>query len=106
MNELTNTSRPAIPWMSRFFGSTPAPASRLGRERHVVDDEARLEVFKVDGAYAVTGRIMERNAQLTSQRHQLARGDDLLNHMLAEVQCNFLRKAAQIQADMYDPYRP
>ncbi len=49
---------------------------------------------------------MERNAQLTSQRHQLARGDDLLNHMLAEVQCNFLRKAAQIQADMYDPYRP
>ena len=65
-------------------------------------DETRLAGFKVDGALALAGHIMEGVVELDNLRQSLTQGDQIQDLMLSQIQGNALRQVIKIQSGLYE----
>ena len=58
-----------------------------------VYDEARLTALKVEGSAAVAGHAMEVVEKLDDHRRDLARGDEVKNKILADIELEAVRQS-------------
>ena len=64
-------------------------------------DEVRLTSFKVDGAIALAGHVMEKVHELDVHRRSLAGDDPVTNQILVEVELAAMAQVRKIQAGLY-----
>lgn len=72
--------------------------------RQAIYEEVRLAAFKVDGAVALSGRIMEELVYLNEHRRHLAAEDPTVNMMLADIQAETVRQVKKIQRGLFDDW--
>lgn len=91
----------------RLFGAEPEVTSGrwLNREKRQVFRDTVVAALQAEGAAAVSGRIMERIVDLDHERQMLARGDQLLNELLMEVELGYVRKGLKIQSQVFSPFK-
>jgi hypothetical protein len=88
--------------LERWAAGRPSIVATRAEREHAravekVVHQTRLEGLKVDAEAAVTGRIMERAVDLDTYRKQLAKGDAVLDAVLAQIEIGFVDKAVRIQ---------
>jgi len=75
----------------------------VGRAK-AVHDEVRLAAFKVDGALALGGHIMEGVVGLDEHRRALAKDDPVTTALLADIEQTAIFAAKKIQSNLYNDF--
>jgi hypothetical protein len=82
---------------------TRADRARNTVNRKIVGD-VQTAGLKVDGAAALCGHIMTRAEELDDDRRKLARGDVVLDCVLAEFEATFISQCKAIQRSVHNPW--
>lgn len=80
------------------------PDRFVAGQAKAIHDEVRLAGFKVDGAFALAGHIMEEGVALDMRRRMLDKGDPVLRSILADFEQQAFFAAKKIQANLYNDW--
>jgi hypothetical protein len=83
----------------------PAKLDRdIAKKAKAIQDEVRTAAFKIDGALALGGHVMEGVVELDSRRRQLAGNDPLTNALLADIEQAALFAVKKIQSNLFNDW--
>ena len=93
--------------LQRYVSGNVRPARQdrgLVGQAKVVSDDVRLRAFKVEGALALAGHIMEGVVGLDNRRRAMAQNDPITTALLADIQARALLQVQKIQAGLFEDW--